>query len=133
MLSSSGPCARGDVLLAKNGTPFLFWDRKWTPICGHWFWDNDHGATAFCTKLGYEYGHVNKIENSYHVPAIHVGKCRAGEELTGCTWTKNYYDFRNCNPGDPIGITITCNRQTETYSSCISMKFQFKNTMYLLE
>ena len=137
IFSSLGLCEKGDVLLAQNGTPFLFWNGKWYPICGHWFWDNDHGATAFCTKLGYESGRVNvrneRMAGTYGVPAIHVGKCRAGEELTACTGTRNHYDSRNCNAGDNIRITITCNRQIETYSSCTSIKFKFVKYDVLVE
>ena len=25
-------------------------------LSGHWFWDNEHGANAFCKKLGYNQG-----------------------------------------------------------------------------
>ena len=118
----------GGVRLEDDKFPEVCLNGMWSPICGHWFWDNDHGATVFCTKLGYEYGHVNPREEqragTYHVPAIHVGKCRAREELTACTGGHNHYTSRNCNAGDKIGITITCNRQTETYSSCISIRFE---------
>ena len=30
-------------------------DGKWTPICGHWFWDNNYGASMFCRKLNPKY------------------------------------------------------------------------------
>ena len=37
--------------LLDDGTPELFFYEKWVPICGHWFWDNDFGATYFCQLL----------------------------------------------------------------------------------
>ena len=35
-------------------------DGKWTPICGHWFWDNNYGARLFCKQLGYNNGRYTK-------------------------------------------------------------------------
>ena len=45
-------CSSGDVRLLDDGTPEYYLNGDWYPICGHYFWDNDHGATAFCRKLG---------------------------------------------------------------------------------
>ena len=28
-------CSNGDVSLKDDGTPFIFWDGQWSPICGH--------------------------------------------------------------------------------------------------
>ena len=25
---------------------------EWYPVCGHWFWDDEHGATTICKLLG---------------------------------------------------------------------------------
>ena len=46
-------------------------DGKWRPICGHWFWDNNYGAKAFCKRLGYESGEFSDIlfYDSIFIPA----------------------------------------------------------------
>ena len=41
-------CSDGDVKLEADGTPLIFWDKVWSPICGHYFWDNQYGAKKFC-------------------------------------------------------------------------------------
>ena len=48
--------SNGDVKLEEDGTPLVFWDSQWIPICGHYFWDNQHGAELFCRKMGFESG-----------------------------------------------------------------------------
>ena len=30
-------CSNGDVSLKDDGTPLIFWDGQWSPICGHYF------------------------------------------------------------------------------------------------
>merc|ERR1712110_962745 len=35
--NSYSPCQDGDVKLRTDGTPFLFKDDRWFPICGHYF------------------------------------------------------------------------------------------------
>ena len=47
------------------------------PICGHWFWDNNNGARAFCDKLGLEYDDYIKVRESYDEDAFLVGKCNS--------------------------------------------------------
>ena len=38
----------GSVRLVEEKFPEVFWNGVWTPICGHWFWNNDYGADLFC-------------------------------------------------------------------------------------
>ena len=120
---SSGLCKSGDVKLEEDGTPLLFFDQKWSPICGHNFWDGNDGATTFCNKLGYRSGTVSRKNNKYSVASLRIGGCRPGEELTGCSRGGNYLyhdrlQYRYCFPHDSVAIIINCNQQADTYSSC---------------
>ena len=112
-------CQDGDVKLQTDGTPFLFMDDKWFPICGHYFWDNDHGATSFCNILGYPKGTVHKTKHRYSEDSIRVGKCEEGEYLMACTDGSNSYETGgDCSAGNEAGIIITCAEQGDRYSSC---------------
>jgi len=74
--------------LAADGTPYLFWDDKWYPICGHYFWNDNHGVDAFCRELGFSSG-TRRISNSnYGEDAIKIGSCKAGEDIASCTGNK---------------------------------------------
>ena len=112
-------CQDGDVNLQTDGTPYLFKDDKWFPICGHYFWDNDNGATAFCHKLGYPEGTVRETGHAYSEDSIRVGKCDEGEYLMACTDGSNSYETGgSCSAGNDAGIRITCAEQGGRYSSC---------------
>ena len=123
----SGLCKAGDVWLQDDGTPLFFWDHKWSPICGVSFWDDNVGATAFCNKLGYQSGTVNKIQGHYSVAHLRIGRCREGEPLSECSAGGNYLRNdreRYCNPGQAASITIECDQQRDTYSSCNTSKYK---------
>ena len=116
---SYSACQDGDVKLQSDGTPFLRKDDTWYPICGHYFWDNNHGATAFCNKLGYPEGWISETGLTYSEDSIRVGKCEEGEYLMDCTDGSNTYETGgSCSAGHEAGITITCAEQGERYSSC---------------
>jgi len=103
-------CANGNAKLAADGTPYLFWDDKWFPICGHYFWNDNHGVDAFCRELGFTTG-SRKISNAnYGEDAIKVGACRAGEDIRSCTREQNFYRVdSDCKPGTGNNaFTITC-------------------------
>ena len=110
-------CKTDDVWLEEDGTPLVFWNRKWSPICGHGFWDNDNGATAFCNKLGYKSGTVNRIESSYSIARLRIGRCHTSEDLAACNRRTNQ-DNKYCHPQDTAAISITCGQQGDKYSSC---------------
>jgi hypothetical protein len=81
----------------------------WSPICGHFFWDNDEGATTFCKKLGYESGVRHHTRQTFEVDSFEIGECGAGEALNACTLDNNYRDFTNwCSAGNAIGVEIEC-------------------------
>ena len=95
-------------------------DSKWSPICGHYFWDNQNGATAFCKTLGYPSGSLERTNNKYDEDSIQVGHCNLGEELMACTGAGSKYrsDTDLCQRGNSVGIRITCSNQALRYSSC---------------
>ena len=121
-----GNCEDGDVKLENDGSPFIFLDDKWSPICGHWFWDNNNGAKAFCKKLGYPSGTLQKIRRRYSKDALRVGRCREGEDLMACTWGCNEYETgvgcASCSKSDAQSISITCTDQTDIVASSCGIK-----------
>ena len=82
------------------------------PICGHYFWDNQHGATTFCKKLGYSGGKQEKANAKYSEKSIVIGTCKAGQDLAECTKGEKKY----WGKGGPA-IRITCESAT-VLSSC---------------
>ena len=115
-------CQDGDVRLETDGSPFLFSNNKWSPICGHYFWNNNDGATAFCKKLGYPSGTLEIIRQTYSEDSIRVGECRAGEDLMACTGGCNEYETGNgcakCTQNQGVSVSIACADQGDIYSSC---------------
>ena len=106
-------CNVGDVKLEKDGTPMLFWKEKWSPICGHYFWDNQHGANTFCKKLGYPSGKQERASAKYGEESIQIGRCNKDVDLTECTKKKSY-----CPAKDKVAIRITCEGlKSDTVSS----------------
>ena len=78
-------CENGDVKLDSDDIPMIFWDGKWSRICGHYFWDNNIGATMFCKKLNYDSGTI--LESKYHSakPGFWIGQCLHGDKFPYCT------------------------------------------------
>lgn len=85
-------CEDGDVRIADADAlapevdlnPQVYFGNKWHPICGHYFWDNDNGAVAFCRKLGFASGYFpggNSPGNGDELKedAMPVGTCHHGE------------------------------------------------------
>ena len=111
-------CADGDTKLDEDGIPYLFWDDVWSPICGHYFWNNQDGAKAFCKKLGFTGGVISEKNIQYKEDAIQVGKCNSGETIDSCKAQKNLYtNTESCEAGylydgKHIGLTISCNGHT---------------------
>ena len=121
-MSTACRSANGDVKFEEHSTPFIFWDNVWSPICGHYFWDNQVGATKFCQKIMYKEGEWATSGNSYSTDAFRVGECNAEDDWdTKCTGGCNDYEaggqcsnawFNNgyCNKDDDVAIKIKCNQ-----------------------
>jgi len=108
-----GECAEGNAKLDADNVPYLFYGGKWSPICGHCFWDNQDGAKAFCQELGYSNGRFNR-GGRYDQDAIEVGKCRSGESINSCSSGCNQYKNTGwCKKGNGVKITISCEGHTK--------------------
>ena len=121
MVLFSGSCKDGDVSLGSDGSPYIFWNGDWSPICGHWFWNDQNGAKSFCKKLGFPDGSLNKEKSEYGEDAIEIGVCRPGEMIHSCTGGSNEYKKTGwCQAGNAVKMTISCvgNTQDSTQSSC---------------
>ena len=101
----------------------------WTPICGHCFWDNDRGATAFCKKAGAESG---KYIGSTFTPsnAIWIGICRPedieNEVWPYCTGGCNSRDVggSGCDASGGNGVKIECCKKLiDTFLQYITIEF----------
>ena len=97
----------------KAFVPEVLFEGKYHPICGHYFWNDNVGATAVCNLLGFNNGKMTQTKAKYDVDAMPVGQCKAGEELTKCTgggnaWGNFGYDNGWCKKGYEIGVTVTC-------------------------
>ena len=76
--------SEGSVRLGSDDIAEVYFNEKWVPICGHWFWDNNIGATLFCQKLGFESGIINErfeLTND----GLRVGKCDSGDAWLQCS------------------------------------------------
>ena len=103
----------------------MYWNEQWTPICGHYFWDNNVGADLFCQKLGFSSGVLSsglwtdsdRSEVKLESDAIRIGKCAANDKWLNCTGGCNDLatgghcpgnSNAKCSAGDLSGITIEC-------------------------
>ena len=133
-------CGNGDVKLEEDGTPLVLWDDVWSPICGHYFWDDQVGANKFCEKLGYQEGGQTGHDtgNQYTTDAFRIGKCLAEDDWnTGCKGGCNDYELggscsnswsgSSCAKDDAMAITISCSRPSNTVfnPSCTGTYFNF--------
>ena len=114
-----GLCSYGDVKLEDDGTPFVFWDNEWIPICGHYFWDNIHGANLFCRKMGYASGSLSGRGSGekYGVNSFRIGKCNSGDEWESCSGGCNDYQSggacenngrAHCDKDQGVKVSIEC-------------------------
>ena len=114
----------GAVRLQNGKDPEIFWNGKWAPICGHFFWDNNNGAKLFCQKMGFTYGKV-KGQGSQSLltdDAIRIGGCSDSDnQLFGCTGGCNDLkvgghctnnDGAVCTKGQSTKVEIECGMLT---------------------
>ena len=111
-------------MLTNDKIPMISWNGTWSPICGHYFWDNNFGATIFCQKLGYKKGAVfgktkyqRNAGESYTEDAFRLGKCLVRNDLTRCRGGCNDYKLggrcyenedATCYKGTPAKVTVEC-------------------------
>ena len=86
-------CIDGDVRASETSNlgenvpiyPEVHWKGRWYPICGHYFWDSDDGATTICRTLGFQKGTRVETRTVFLVDAMPVGRCKPGERMYECT------------------------------------------------
>jgi len=87
-------------------------DGKWSPICGHWFWNNNNGATLFCKELGFNHGIVIKRQDKpLGSDAIRVGQCLSNDKWLNCKGGFNLGICNNCDhcrAGNKASVEIKC-------------------------
>ena len=99
--------------------PYIYWEHAFHPICGHYFWDNNYGATLFCKKLGYESGKIAPGSYAPTVDAIRIGSCSSSDtHLLNCSGTSscNYIEVGghgniscgNCHGNTKVIFKINC-------------------------
>ena len=114
-----GTCVQGDVKIRgtfKANTPMwpeVWFEGKFHPICGHYFWDNNDGPKTVCQRLGFRYGNRYLTRTTLSEDAMPVGKCKRGEMLNSCSGGENGYGNlhhrnRYCTKGKRIGVKVTC-------------------------
>ena len=101
------------VQAGKPFVPEVLFQGEYYPICGHYFWDNDNGATTLCKMLGFKMGIIKETRATYNKDSMPIGACKAGEPLTSCTGGGNAWgnlNYRNgwCKKGTKVGVTVTC-------------------------
>ena len=128
-------CKNFDVSLGTDGSPFIYLINAtknskneknihglWWPICGHFFNDNDHGATLFCKQLNskYERGIIvdKSMTDTIPMQSVMVGNCTENDtrasNLKSCSGGCNKYglgrDCANlsCSAGHGQRVKITC-------------------------
>ena len=135
-------CSNGEVKLEEDGTPLILWDDVWSPICGHFFWDNQVGASMFCSKLGYEHGEQSVSGKPYSVDAFRIGRCQEGDEWNShCTGGGcNDYELggtcgnsmfgSSCATDDDVAMTIACSQPSSVVfnPSCTGTNVQYFKT-----
>jgi len=109
-------CKEWDVRLVKRsglrGTPEIFFDGEFHPICGHYFWDKQENAKSFCSKMGHTGGELFKIREQYWTDSVEIR-----------TWGQFYGDglTSHCSDEHAVSIEIECSGGSATQtSSCIA-------------
>ena len=94
--------------------PEIWFNHKWSPICGHHFWDNNYGATLFCRELlnsTYTYGTVTERRDiPLEIDGIRIGHCNYEDtSLFSCTG--------GCND---LEVGGQCSNSPAGYGQCVA-------------
>ena len=123
----------------------MFWNGAFRPICGLAFWENDDGAVAFCKKLGYTGGEIDKQtgQSSSKQLSVNIGKCVKGDSLERCFGRKSGLEskikengngfrlepFETCTKGHTY--SMTCTGGNDVVKSTCDIEGNFKLTQIL--
>ena len=115
--SNTAPPDLSQVRLNNDEIAEIYQHGKWIPICGHWFWDNNNGATLFCQQLGYFSGIVKEESIAGQVPlpddGFRIGECKTNDIWGQCTGSCNDHTTggthcSDCRSGAMAGLKIEC-------------------------
>ena len=109
----------GGVRLKDEKFPEVFLNGIWSPICGHWFWDNDYGAKLFCQMLTSNPDSTGNVIRRTDKPlesdGIRIGKCLSNDQWGSCSGGCNDLgtgqgcnNIDNCGADSPASIEIQC-------------------------
>ena len=104
--------------------PEVFLNGKWSPICGHGFWNNNNGATLFCQKLSPNFRSgkvIKRTDKKLKSDAVRVGICGKNNQWLKCKWGCNDLGLGNgcsakgrqevkCAKGESASIEIKCSK-----------------------
>ena len=68
--------------LGENQIAEVYFENQWTPICGHWFWNNNIGATLFCQELGFNSGVITKKHGNFGCRVQQQWNCKVSTKDT---------------------------------------------------
>ena len=115
--SNTAPPDLSQVRLNNDEIAEIYQHGKWIPICGHWFWGNNNGATLFCQQLGYFSGIVKEESIAGQVPlpddGFRIGECKTNDIWGQCTGGCNDHTIggthcSDCRSGAMAGLRIEC-------------------------
>ena len=114
----------GDVQLKDGKFPEVFLNGIWSPICGHYFWDNDVGASLFCQKLTSNPAStglvIRRTDKPLEKDAIKIGKCLSNDQWLSCSGGCSPC---HCGAGQLASIEIKCS-QGKKYTKSIFFHFR---------
>jgi len=115
-------CKDGDVRTSTGAAPVegvwlypeIFYAGTFYPICGHYFWDNNIGASTFCRHLGFKQGEKQRAYGvKFSKDAVSLGSCYQKDRFPRCTAGGNYWGKFQihgcwCCKGKTIGVQVRC-------------------------
>ena len=114
-LLNANSCLPDSVRFKDNRFPEVFLNGIWSPICGHWFWDNYYGAGLFCQKLTSNVHSTGKVIRRTDKPlesdGIKIGTCLIDDQWGTCSGGNNDHETGQdpgCAAGQPASIEILC-------------------------
>ena len=129
--------------LGEKGKPQVYFNKKWNPICGHFFWDDEIGARKFCNEMGYSKGSINEKKKGGDAERDHfkIGKCLEADEFPFCKGGCNEMEVggkckedesKKCDKGNSVKFYVTCsgdyNATKAEESSCKGNYCQIKKS-----
>jgi len=95
----SEPCINGDVRLDDypKGSPEVYADGEWIPVCGHYFTDSNAGAVLICKSMGFNSGRVTQQGIPLARDGFVIGRCE-----------DNDAHHLSCDRGDAVSLAAAC-------------------------